>query len=351
MTFLYEPQLLNQLLVLAQQSEAQDQAKINNFALSVIQNLKNDLSSLKASRDPSFIDLESLDNFKKWAIESGAMAQGNLLIEKGNRFNKSVLNKFLVDLRDRFASDPDFSESIANLIDQTNKQLGTNIALYKAESPGVAPKQSPTPTNKSNTEKQEPVTNSGKENQSGEQKNQEQKPANENVKSAPRPNIIILDNRVIDFDEIYRGVWDIYRVAIKMMPDIGPLLNQWLLKINNTKSTFVSLTQKTPGLNPLAVSTDSGVMELVKNIETTFNGTVRADDGLYNGKELAQISSAFADLMRNVQSFYLTLQRIPQFSELSEIKNQIEWAGIYAKNFTNAAFQFRSIDQNARRVQ
>lgn len=333
-SLIYNKDLLEKLLVIAQEKPIQfSQNQLNNTAIEVIKNLRNQLSPLKASKDPTFTDIESLENFKNWAKTNSAAAQGNLLIQN-DRFSLPVLEKFLVDLRDRFASNAEFSESLANLIEQANKTLGTKISIYK---PAPKPAEAK-PVGNNDTAKNVMVgVKVGPDGLPVEQTNQKSNPANKGLSGSA--GMTLLDGMAVDFDEIYRDASAIYGRAIGMEPKIGPFLNQAVAKIGSVKARFDGLTLKTQHLNSVAAEPGMGSIALISRIEAAFNTGPKAS---YSEFELAEISKAFADLMQIIGTFYAGIRRIPLLAESPEIEKQIEWARLYSKNFMEASYQFTS---------
>eukprot|EP00697_Spironema_sp_BW2_P015315 gnl/Spiro4/6105_TR3133_c0_g1_i1.p1 gnl/Spiro4/6105_TR3133_c0_g1~~gnl/Spiro4/6105_TR3133_c0_g1_i1.p1 ORF type:complete len:366 (+),score=-19.97 gnl/Spiro4/6105_TR3133_c0_g1_i1:948-2045(+) len=352
-SFIYDtPELLEKLFVVAQEKQGIPAAALNAAALEIIGNLRTELSNLKAAANPTFNDIESLKNFKEWAVKNEASAQGNALVDQSGRFNLTVLPKFLTDLRDRFASNPEFSESLANVIDQANKTLGTKVSLY----PPVK------------TDEAQPGSVGHREGEGGGSKfaipesalNPEDKskpgsavaPQQQLANLAKSGGLSLLDGTTIDFDEINREAETIRNFIGDNNKRAWQALGQVTIRINNISGNFHQLIQgKTPGLDTLACTPQDDGAQLQNIIESIFNNGINQEMAkkhnqplAYRYDELAEIAKYFAGLMIEISSFYNMILTIPVFKQTPDIasalQKQLEWASAYNTNFMSAQQRF-----------
>ncbi len=347
-SFIYKtPELLEQLLSIAQDKGTPSQA-LNEAALEIIRNLRTELSGLKAAANPTFTDVESLQNFKTWATTNAATAQGTPLVDSSGRFNIQVLSKFLVDLRDRFASNADFSESLANLIDQANK-IGTKITLYtpaKPESMPEDPSQKPGNANVSVKINQSAIDGVMVDEKPGQQTPQQQ--LSTLVRSG---GLSLLDGTTIDFNDVNSEAHQIRQFIGTNNNKAWSALGQVTIRITNLVGSFNSLIQaKTPGLTTVGCTPEDDGAAVENIIENMFNSGINQQSAeknktprAYRYDELAEICQHFASLMAEITTFYRMLLTVPFFKTPDiepVLQKQLEWANSYGINFRSAQQRF-----------
>jgi hypothetical protein len=348
-SFIYNtPELLEKLLVVAQEQSGSPATVLNAAALEIIGNLRTQLSSLKAAANPTFTDIESLQNFKAWAIKNEASAQGNALVDQAGRFNLTVLPKFLTDLRDRFASNPEFSESLANVIDQANKTLGLKMTLYP---PVAKDTETANPNDKAHAMVNVKVDQSSVDGVNGKP-GQAVTPQQGLANLVQSGGLSLLDGTTVDFDEINKEAEKLRNFIGDNNKRAWQALGQVTIRINNISGNFHQLIQgKSPGLDTLACTPQNDGAELTNIIENTFNNGIKQNMAekhnqplAYRYDELAEIAKYFAGLMIEVSSFYNMILSIPLFKNTPDIasalQKQLEWATDYNTNFMSAQQRF-----------
>lgn len=355
----HDDNLLEALIRIGQEKSAPTNLdQLKNTALKLIDNLKQDSSPIKANSNPSFTDLKSLDAFTQWARSSGATFAGQPVVDDKGA-DAEGLQALLLDLRKKAVGSKGlYSEAIANLIMQLNKNFGTKIDQY--EPAEVKPGAGTDPAN--------PGKNKGVGNASVNVKVDQSSidGVNGTPGAAGTPNLFeisksgglsLLDGLAIDFDETYLRANQISNYVMKMEPRVAAILTQVVNKIGNVKHNFDMLTAKSPNLNTLGCYPSDGSLEIRDRIKSTFNAGVTPNEAdktnaptAYRYDELAKIAIAFSSLMVEVGSFYYILQRIPSFAQLPELQKQMEWSKLYKTNFMDAAGQFSGQHQSATQI-
>lgn len=342
-SFIYQDKnLIEQLISIAQQTVPQptqpkssimSQQDMNQSALELIKNLRAQVSAVKANSNPTFSDLETLENFRNWAKQNNASNQGVNLVNN-DRFDLKVLQTFLSDMRERFSSNPEFSESIANLIDQANKAfkaLGLKIPLYTPE------------------KKNEPATNDKdkahlnhnlkidndlleKSDQTPNQTSQNSGLPQQKL-NALRENLQLLDENTIDFDEIVSRSRQLLNfIGSNMNGKLHTYLTPAVNSVEEAGRQFHQATTRTP--NAPAIPASRNEVSIQRSLESNFRG--------YNGQELATISRSYHDLMNDVNIFFASCKKAFQVQGINfdELDKQMSLANIYSTIFFNVSNQF-----------
>ncbi len=313
----------------------------------------------------------SLNDFKTWAKNSGATVGGNLLVEN-DQLNPQRAEVFLSDLRDRFASNPKFSESIANTIEQVNKVHSVKIPAYTpktapgtpgnpAVNPGAAGETTPEGSANSGVAQKNDKTGQpgDKADQSGDNAGQSAITPQQSValQQAVRTGALaILNGRTIDFD----AVWEKASIIQKMFISDGPTYQELgiiVSRISNVVRDFRSLLgDKTPGRTSIGASPNEDSQTLALKIRNTFNNGIKPDAvpnapgkpvprGVYLYAELAQIAANYASLCSEISDLYSSLLSRPFLAQFTELEKQLDMAKAYQENFKYASDRLTSLNQ------
>lgn len=358
-SFIYEDKkLIEELLKIGQIKPLvqPNNLQLNQIAINTIKNLRQQLSQLKAEKNPTFKDIESLQNFKTWAETNRAHdINGNPLINNG-QFDKRILEEFLTDLRDRFQSDPMISESLANLIKEINNVVGLKIPLYTSKQeeksdqeakiqkkPGPIMNAVKIPGNLTPKDEKEQTDKTNQINQKTEQQSQAQK-EQEVVKNISA-NLNILNDNIIDTDQIAEQIKNIINFLAALKTDESIKLYAQMTRsvspvLNAAISNFTITTNKSPNANSIAAKSTDGPLQLKDTIINTYQ---LSSGQQYNYQELANIATAYLYFMQAVINTIAVFNSTPEFKFAEdELKTQMQRARYYFINLQGAAQQLSS---------
>lgn len=351
----YNDELIEELLKIAQQKVPNNINQLKNTAFELIKNLKQEASPSKANSNPTFSDLKDMPSFVNWLKTSGATYNNQPIITDGTTFSDRF-NSFLVDLRKKSAGNGLYEESIANLIYLLNKSVGTKIDLYepeekKQETTPEAPKPAVGPNGEElakHTQVGVKIGPDGILDPNNQQGTQAQ------IGAGGGRGVSILDGLIVDMDEMFDAASSINTNTIaKYDPKVSGFLSyQVIAKMRNIKTSFDSLTQKSPSINGVKASPSDEAMALSATLQRSFNSGVNPDNGAhklpsaYTYEELTKIAISIASMMEQVATFYAAIQRIPSFSSMPEIKKQMEIAENYERNFMSASSQLGALHKS-----
>ena len=360
-SFIYNDlDLLEKLLVIAQASPP---AELTGAALQIISNLKNQISPLKASKNPTLQDMESLNDFKNWAKNNNAAVDGNSIVENG-QFDPDGLALFLADLRNRFASNPAVSESIGALIEEANqnKVLNTKLDIFP-----------PKPVQQAATAGQ-PGQPGQPGQQAAGQPGQPGQPAagrGQQPSTGQSASIQIFDGINIDFVDIYKRAVQIEQMYKKYENSGGTIeraLDSATSSMNNLQLRLKRLTYKSPEKTGFACEPNDTGIEIANNIKNTFNSAIpdqeitmptnpatkinapgipsHPSNDAYTYSELSQIASGLASMMVAVGNFIGILRTVPMFATNESLSSQFQMATSYKLNFNSAASKLAALHQS-----
>ena len=345
-SFLYnDPYLFNRLISIAQQEPAIEPTQMYAAALQAIQNAKTQSSSLKANENPTFNDIQTLNQFKSWAMTHMANDNGKPLVDAMSKeFNPDVLQKFLTDLRDRVSNNPTFSEGVAGLIEEANKMPNIKIPPYtheqtQKEQTAAGEKLTPAPggsklqlSTRFPDQDGKPEVESGTPTQAPQQQPQQQ--------SGPKPpSFEFLDGNMINLQVIAQKARDITDFYKRANPELFIALNGVANEVQGALRHYNDVSQKSSGRAWLAVpvSIDQGQLETV--IKTSYQTASRNQ---YTFKDLELITRAYISMLSSVVDFCTILKSFSSGSTalIPVLDKQIERANEYLPKFGMAATHF-----------
>lgn len=358
--------LLEALFKIAQQGQAPvNTEQLKNTALKMIDSLKQETSAVKANSNPNFSDLKDLRSFLAWAKSSGATVNGEKVIKDPTADDPTdkgpvaeYLNALLLDLRKKSVGKGLYSESIANLIFQLNKAVGTKLDMYEPEETKTQAPKNPEPANDKapgtetakNTMVSIKVGPDGlpvEKSEAGQQGSGAALPA-EKIVPGGKMSLTLLNGSVVNVNDIVRRSEQALAYFAKPLPELYVQLHGVVERMGRGMVYFDSVTGKSPNQNSVSTAPTDGELTVKERLSTSFQ---TASGRQYNNAELATIANAFHSILMEVINFYAILKTVDTFSEWqADFDHQMDMANRYVANFGGASRQLASSHQNNTRI-